>query len=104
MARTPPRGYPVSGNAEDRALLVLELLGGLRVWVVGEQVPDTALRLSKARSLLKLLALAPGYRLPREQVLDTLWADLEPEAAANNLHQTLHIVRRAIRSPARSGE
>lgn len=48
---------------------------------------------SKARSLVKLLALAPGHRLARERVLDLLWPDLPPESAVNNLYQTLHAVR-----------
>ena len=47
-------------------------------------------------SLLKLLALAPEHRLHREQRLDLLWPDLEATAAANNLHQVLHVARRAL--------
>jgi DNA-binding SARP family transcriptional activator len=45
---------------------------------------------------LKLLALAPRHRLHRDVVAERLWPDAEPEAAANNLHQTLHHLRRKI--------
>ena len=54
----------------------------------------------KARSLIKLLALAPGHRLHREQVMETLWPDLGMQKASNNLHYALHTVRRALEPSA----
>ncbi len=45
---------------------------------------------------MKLLALAPGHRLHREQAMDELWGDRAPAAAANNLHQAIYIARRAL--------
>src|SRR3954454_7128151 len=72
------------------------LLGGFAVAVDGAAVPDTAWRLKKARELVKLLALARGHRLHREQAMDVLWRDLAPAAAANNLHQAVHVARRAL--------
>src|SRR3954468_16840837 len=72
------------------------LLGGFAAAVDGTTVPDTAWRLKKARALVKLLALARGHRLHREQVMDVLWRDLAPAAAANNLHQAVHVARRAL--------
>ena len=44
-------------------------------------------------TLVKLLALAPGHRLHREQVMAVLWPGRPPPAAANNLHQVLHVAR-----------
>jgi DNA-binding SARP family transcriptional activator len=52
--------------------------------------------LRKARGLLKLLALAPGHRLHREQLQDRLWPELGPAAAANNLKQVVYAARRAL--------
>src|ERR671930_2059658 len=92
MAMVAPAG--AGGAAELR----LQLLGGFRVWVGSQEIPAAAWRLRKAASLLKLLALAPGQRLHREQVLDLLWPDLPPAAAANNLHSTLYVARRALAS------
>ena len=46
--------------------------------------------------LLKLLALAPGHRLHREQAMDVLWPKLAPAAAAANLRKAVHFARRAI--------
>jgi predicted ATPase len=72
------------------------LLGGFAASVDGEPVPSSAWRLRKARELVKLLALAPGHRLHREQVMDVLWRDRDPAAAANNLHQAVYVGRRAL--------
>src|SRR5256885_6050057 len=74
----------------------LPLLGGFAADVDGEPVPESAWRLKKARELVKLLALAPGHRLHREQVMDVLWRDRVPAAAANNLHQAVYVARRAL--------
>src|SRR3954468_24066054 len=76
------------------------LLGGFAAAVDGTTVPDTAWRLKKARALVKLLALARGHRLHREQAMDVLWRDLAPAAAANNLHQAVHVARRALGADA----
>ncbi|MGW4568363.1 BTAD domain-containing putative transcriptional regulator [Streptomyces sp. NPDC004561] len=82
----------------------IRLLGGFAVTVEDRPVAAGAWRLRKARSLLKLLSLAPGHRMHRERLYDLLWPDLDPTAAANNLHQVLHAVRRALASAGTPGE
>src|SRR5688572_6131120 len=79
--------------------LRLHVLGAFRATAGGQAVAEGAWRLRKARSLVKLLALAPGHRLHREQLQDLLWPDAEPEAAANNLKQAAHWARRALHRP-----
>ena len=74
----------------------MSLLGGFAAAVDGVPVPENAWRLKKARELVKLLALAPGHHLHREQVMDVLWRDRGPAAAANNLHQAVYVARRAL--------
>jgi DNA-binding SARP family transcriptional activator len=74
----------------------IRLLGAFSVVVSSRLIDESEWPLRKVRSLIKLLALAPGHQLHREQIMDVLWPDLEPEAAANNLHKTLHLVRRVI--------
>ncbi len=78
----------------------LVLLGGFAAAVDGSAVPESAWRLKKARELVKLLALAPGHRLHREQAMDVLWRDRGPAAAANNLHQAVYVARRALDADA----
>ena len=76
--------------------LRIQLLGGFTVQVDGIAVEAGQWRLRKARVLVGMLALAPGQRRHREQVLDRLWPDLELAAAARNLHQTLYVARRTL--------
>ena len=72
------------------------LLGGFRVSVGSRSLGEKGWRLKKATSLLKLLALAEGHRLYREQAMELLWPELDPEAATNNLHYALHVTRRVL--------
>lgn len=74
----------------------MSLLGRFAADVDGVPVAESAWRLKKARELVKLLALAPGHRLHREQAMELLWGDREPAAAANNLHQAVYVARRAL--------
>jgi predicted ATPase len=76
--------------------VTVSLLGGFAAEVGGVPVAAERWRLRKARDLVKLLALAPGHRRHREQVMDVLWRDHSPSAALNNLHQAVHVARRAL--------
>ena len=67
-------------NRESGAIRI-KLLGGFRVRVGSQVIEEDRWRLRKATSLVKLLALSPGHRLHREQVMDLLWPDLDPKAA-----------------------
>jgi predicted ATPase/DNA-binding SARP family transcriptional activator len=78
----------------------VRLLGGFSVCVDGEVVPASAWRLRKARTLVKLLALAPRRTLHRGQLIDLLWPGHGPERAANNLDQSVHAARRALGADA----
>jgi predicted ATPase len=80
--------------------IAIKLLGGFAATCGGEPVAASVWRLRKGRELVKLLALAPGHRLHREQLMDALWPDLDPAAAANNLHQVVHVARRALGADA----
>src|SRR3712207_1197307 len=72
----------------------VRLLGNVLVSVGDRIVDEGEWRLKRAASLIKLLALVPGHRLHREQAIDLLWPDLDPKAAANNLHHALHVARK----------
>jgi DNA-binding SARP family transcriptional activator len=56
------------------------------------------------RRLVELVALSHGQRLHREQLMDLLWPDADPQSALNSLHQTLYLARRILeRGSARGG-
>ena len=69
----PPFGPTVA--VSRKGLVPMEelrvwLLGGFRVCVGGRDVAAAQWRLRKARALVRLLALAPGRRLHREEITD----------------------------------
>jgi predicted ATPase/DNA-binding SARP family transcriptional activator len=85
----------VPGVAAETAEVEISLLGGFAVRVNGRPVVE-GWRLRKAKTLVKLLALAEGHRLHRGVLAEWLWPGLDAAAAANNLHQALHVARRVL--------
>ena len=74
----------------------IRLLGGFAVEIDGRDVAARPWRLRKSRTLIKVLALAPEQRMHRDRLLHLLWPDRGASAAANNLHQALHVARREL--------
>ena len=72
------------------------LFGGFRVSVGSRTIRQDEWRLRKAASLVKLLALSPGHRLHREQIMDLLWPDSGKKAVSNNLRQALYAARKVL--------
>src|SRR6188472_151674 len=58
----------------------------------------------KARSLFLVLLASPGHQLHREEVLDLLWPELDPDAGANALSKALHAVRRTLEPDLRAAK
>ncbi|MEW1688732.1 ATP-binding protein [Streptomyces sp. NPDC091265] len=88
----------MSGSAEPprAGRLSLQLLGGFAaVREDGVDIPRRWRR-STAQTLVKLLAVAPGLRRHRDEVMDLLWPDAPMEAALRNLRVTLHAARHAL--------
>ena len=88
---------------EKRKAMRVWLLGGFRVSVGSETITQDAWRLRKAAALVKLLALAPGHRMHREQAMDILWPDSGRKAASNSLRKTLHAARTTLDPAEGSG-
>ena len=84
------------GARLDPNAVRIRLLGGFQVWVGLNAIEDTTWRLSKSKAIVKLLALAPGQSLARDQILDALWPRLSADDAVNNFHQTLYAARRTF--------
>ncbi|MGY1617964.1 ATP-binding protein [Geodermatophilus sp. SYSU D00691] len=76
--------------------VAVRLLGGFGVVVDGRAVAPEDWRRRSASALVKLLALAPGHRLRREQVVDALWPDLLVDEALPRLHKAAHFARGAL--------
>jgi predicted ATPase/DNA-binding SARP family transcriptional activator len=87
----------------DDEVLCVSLLGVFSVTLGEDTIPDEAWRLRKAKSLIKLLALAPERRFHADQAAELLWADRDPASARNNLHQAIFAARRALDSVGLEG-
>jgi len=72
------------------------LLGGFRVERGGVERPVSAWQRRSAKTLTKLLATYPRHALHREQILEILWADVDPESALNSFGKALYAARRAF--------
>lgn len=94
--------YP-EGVSRVPEFVRVRLLGGFRVSVGSRVIEERSWSLRKARSLVKVLALAPAHRLHREQAMDLLWPNLTAKTAANNLRPTLHAARRTLDSNPAAG-
>lgn len=88
---------PTKGTSGRPEAIRIRLLGGFETIVGARTIEEEeAWRLRKAASLVKLLALASGHRLHREQAMDLLWPDLGLRTTSNSLRQTLHAARRIL--------
>ena len=62
----------------------------------GNPIPVQALPRRKVRSVLKLLALESAHALSRDALIEHLWADLDPTAAAAQLYNALYGLRKVL--------
>src|SRR2546423_859867 len=76
--------------------LDVRLLGRFEVLVDSRPIAADAWAQRRATDLVKLLALAAGHRMARDEVLEMLWPTLGADAAASNLHKAASYARRAL--------
>jgi ATP/maltotriose-dependent transcriptional regulator MalT/DNA-binding SARP family transcriptional activator len=91
--RHPDFGKSLARRVADP--VYVDDLGRLVIWVGSLEIPGTTIR-RKALALLCFLVAQPKMSATRDQVLDALWPDQDPEQAANSLHQTVYFLRRVF--------
>jgi DNA-binding SARP family transcriptional activator len=91
--RAPLLGRALARRTADRVWV--EDQGRVIVRVGAQVVPGTEMR-RKPLALLCFLLSRPGMSATRDQVLDALWPDNDPDQAVNSLHQTVYFLRRII--------
>jgi DNA-binding SARP family transcriptional activator/tetratricopeptide (TPR) repeat protein len=77
-------------------MIHITLLGRFEVTVDAVPVAASNWTRRHAAALVKVLAMAPGRRLHREQVIDLVWPDDTIDEATPKLHKAAHFARRAI--------
>jgi DNA-binding SARP family transcriptional activator len=75
-------------------VLVLDL-GRVRISIGDREIGGGAVR-RKVLALLCFLLTRPQLTATREEVMDALWPDIDPTAAANSLNQTIYFLRRVF--------
>lgn len=87
---------PSRSQGDQTVQLRLFCLGFFRVERGDQVLVDETYRNRKAKLLLKYLITHYGRRVCKDELLELLWPDLEPEAGMNNLHGTIHMLRRLL--------
>jgi predicted ATPase/DNA-binding SARP family transcriptional activator len=76
------------------------VLGGFRVLVHGQALGDEAWHRKKARQLFKYLLSRPSRRAYKDEVIELLWPESDPETGSTNLRSAIHATRRALSTVA----
>jgi DNA-binding SARP family transcriptional activator len=76
--------------------LRVQMLGPFRVWRGEEEVALNEWRREKARQLFQLLLTRRNGLLDRDQILETLWPALDPEAARRDFQVALSTLYRVL--------
>jgi DNA-binding SARP family transcriptional activator len=102
IARRKSLGAPNAGRILIRRLAppaYIEDLGRVTIRIGQRIIPGTDVR-RKVLSLLTYLLTRPQFTASREQVVEALWPEMEPEPGANSLNQTAYFLRRIFEPPA----
>lgn len=95
---------PGRGSHEARAVLAgrparplaVSALGALSVERAGRRLGLADWKSARALRLFQLLLVHRFRWVPRDQLMETLWPEATPVKAANNLRQTIHVLRRIL--------
>ncbi len=93
VGRRPDMGRQLARRLAPRVWV--EDQGRVMVHVGPEEIAGTSIR-RRALTLLCFLLSRPGLSASRDQVLDALWPDQDPEQSVNSLHQSVYFLRRVF--------
>jgi|GEM_PF-2155421 len=110
VQRATPRGLSVlmeqvpgvsrvvaaAGRLGEATSLSVRLLGTFRVFRAGRELDLGSARSQKAVSLFKFLVAQRGKAAVREQILDAIWPEADPDSADRSFEVTLSTLRRLL--------
>lgn len=76
--------------------LRIHTLGGFRAWLGEGEIPPSAWVREKALHLIQLLVTKRKKRLHKEQIIQLLWPELEPETGDRDFRVALNALQRTI--------
>lgn len=83
-------------HRSGKPLCHVRMFGGLEVTIGQKVLGERDWGKRKARLLFAMIAARRGADVPREQILDQLWPDLEPERARNNFYVVWSTMKAAL--------
>jgi len=87
----------------DLPICHVRMFGGLEVSVGGRTIRERDWRKRKARMLFAMLVIRRGQDIPRDQVLEHLWPDMEEERAKNNLYVAWSMMKSVLGGEGSAG-
>jgi DNA-binding SARP family transcriptional activator len=75
--------------------VMVDDLGRVEILIGTERVAGSELR-RKVLALLTFLLTRPKYSATRDEVVDAIWPDLDPDVAINSVNQTVYFLRRVF--------
>ncbi|MDZ4169847.1 MAG: BTAD domain-containing putative transcriptional regulator [Coriobacteriia bacterium] len=92
-------GFGMLERRNGEPICRVRLLGGLDVVVGDRTVGERDWPKRKARLLFAMLVVKRGHDVPREQIFEHLWPDLDEERARNNLYVVWSAMKQALMGP-----
>jgi DNA-binding SARP family transcriptional activator/ATP/maltotriose-dependent transcriptional regulator MalT len=89
-------GFKEYVERDGRPLCRVRLFGGLEVNVGGRIVAEREWRKRKARLLFAMLVIKRGHDVPRDQLFEHLWPEMDESRAKNNLYVIWSAMKNAL--------
>jgi DNA-binding SARP family transcriptional activator len=89
-------GFKEYVERDGRPLCRVRLFGGLEVNVGGRIVAEREWRKRKARLLFAMLVIRRGQDVPRDQLFEHLWPEMDEARAKNNLYVIWSAMKNAL--------
>jgi DNA-binding SARP family transcriptional activator len=91
--------HPISNLTEQvkaKSALRIQTLGGFRVWCDGLEISPAVWERQKALHLFQFLITTRNRYYHKEQLIDRLWPELDPDAGDRDFRVALNAVHRAL--------
>ena len=89
------RNEAPSERGVERIRVRVRDLGSIEILVGASRIDGTQIR-PRSLALLLYLATRPRHAATREEVIEALWPDADPEGGVNSLNQAIYHLRRAL--------
>lgn len=83
-------------TSRDASVWRFQVLGHFRAWYEGELQPDNVWGRRKTETLLKVLLSDRGRVFTQDELIEILFADLDPDKAISNLQARISELRRVL--------